>query len=270
MPKAEKAGFPTYWTTYGQGPRAAVMIHCSLAHSGSWGGIAKHLSGLLYMTAFDMPGHGRSAQWDGRDEIQKTTAQIAATFLDEPADVIGHSFGATVALRLAVMQPNLIRTLTLIEPVFFAVAAQDRPDLMDLFNAAQSGFVAAMDRGDTLTAARDFTRLWGDGTPWDQIPGPSQNALADQMYLIHASKEALHDDAGEMLKPGALQRLNVPVLLLEGSKSPDVIQVINDGLSARLPNITRAVIMDAGHMAPVTHANQVAAELRRFLQANPS
>lgn len=266
MPKAEKAGFPTYWTTFGQGPRAALMIHCSLAHSGSWGRMARGLSGLLTMTAFDMPGHGRSDRWDGRDEIQKATAEIAADFLDAPTDIIGHSFGATVALRLAVMRPDLVRSLTLIEPVFFAVALRDRPEIEPAFDAAQGDFVPAMERGDALSAAREFTRLWGDGTPWEDMPATVRQSLADQMYLIVASKEALHDDAGGMLEPGVLETVAHPVLLVEGSKSPDIIHTIGDGLSSRLPNATRTMIMAAAHMAPMTHADQVASEVLRFLQ----
>ena len=80
MPRDLRAGFPTYWTTFGQGPRAALMIHCSLSHSGSWGGMARELSGALTMTAFDMPGHGRSAAWDERGEIQAVTTAMAASF----------------------------------------------------------------------------------------------------------------------------------------------------------------------------------------------
>ena len=61
MPRAARAGFDTWWTSYGQGPRRALMIHCSLASSSSWGGLARHLSGALTMTAFDMPGHDHVA-----------------------------------------------------------------------------------------------------------------------------------------------------------------------------------------------------------------
>ncbi|MEL6992155.1 MAG: alpha/beta hydrolase [Pseudomonadota bacterium] len=265
MPKAERAGFPTYWTTYGQGPREALMIHCGLAHSGSWGRVARTLSGALTMTAFDTPGHGRSDAWDGRDEIQKLTAEIAADFLTQPTDVIGHSFGATVALRLAVMRPELVRSLTLIEPVFFAVALADRPEIAPAFKASQSDFGTAMERGDTLTAARDFTRIWGDGTPWEVIPKDVQQSLADQMYLIMASHDALNNDVGGMLEEGVLDTLHCPVLLMEGSKSPAIIRDINNGLSARLPNTTHAMIMGAAHMAPITHADQVAVEVLRFL-----
>ncbi len=269
MPKADRAGFPTYWTTFGQGPRAALMIHCSLATSSAWGRMARHLSGLLTMTAFDAPGHGRSANWDERCEIQLGNAQIAETFLNGPTDIVGHSFGATVALRLALMRPEMVRTLTLIEPVFFAVAIRDRPESEAALHAAEGEFRPAMDRGDHMTAARAFTHLWGDGTRWEDIPAEQQQKLADQMHLIAAGSEALHDDPGGMLGAGVLDALKMPVLLMEGSKSPSIISVINEGLSARLPNATRAVIMGAAHMSPMTHAQQVSAEVLRFLEANP-
>lgn len=228
--------------------------------------MARGLSGLLTMTAFDMPGHGRSAAWDDRGEIQKVTADIAADFPDGPWDIIGHSFGATVALRLAVLRPDLVRTLTLIEPVFFAVALRDQPEIAAAFEAAQGDFIPAMERGDRFAAARAFTQLWGDGTSWENMPQPVQTTLAGQMHLIAAARAALHDDVGGMLAPGILDRVYMPVLLVEGSQSPDIIHRINDGLSARLPSVTRAIIMGAAHMAPLTHADQVSEEVLRFLR----
>jgi lipase len=44
-----------------------------------------------------------------------------------PVHLIGHSFGATVALRLAIEAPERVASLTLIEPVLFA-AAPDGPE----------------------------------------------------------------------------------------------------------------------------------------------
>lgn len=266
MPKGERAGYATYWTKFGQGVRKALLIHCSLAHSGSWGGVARHLSGMLDITAFDMPGHGRSAAWDERGEIQAVTADIAASFLDEPTDIIGHSFGATVALRLAVERPELVRSLVLIEPVFFGVAFADTPGLAAQFEAEVAEFEEAMKTGDYLAAARAFTATWGDGTPWAAIPAAQRDMLAGQMHLVGAGAQALYNDAGGMLASGALGQITVPVLLIEGSKSPDIIAAINAGLAARMVNSERAVIAGAGHMAPITHAQQVSSEIQRFLQ----
>lgn len=266
MPKAERAGFPTYWKEYGAGPRAALMIHCSLAHSGSWGPLARELSGALSMTAFDTPGHGRSGAWNEAAEIQGRTAEIAASFLDGPTDIIGHSFGATVALRLAVERPGVVRSLTLVEPVFFAVALADNPGMRAEYETREAPFLAAMKAKDTHAAARAFTSTWGDGTAWETLPQAQRDMLASQMYLIEAGQPALFEDAGGMLAPGRLDRVACPVLLVEGSTSPPIIPAIGEGLAARLPDARRVVVAGAGHMAPITHARQVGAEILTFLQ----
>lgn len=266
MPESLKAGFPTYWTTFGMGPRQALAIHCSLAHSGAWGPLSRHISGLLTLTAFDLPGHGRSGPWDGRGEVQAVSTAIAADFLDGPADVIGHSFGATVALRLAVERPDLVRSLVLVEPVFFAVAAKDNPVAFAAHLEVMAEYAAALEAGDNCAAARAFSVIWGDGTPWDDLPEVQRKALAEGVPIVKSADSALFDDVGEMLAPGVLEAVTQPVLLIEGSRSPAIIPVINAGLAARLPNATRAVILGARHMAPITHAAQVAAEVLRFLR----
>ena len=265
MPKDLRAGFPTYWTRFGQGPRKALMIHCTLAHSGAWGGMARSLSGALSMTAFDMPGHGRSDDWDDRGEIQAVTTEIAADFLDGPTDIIGHSFGATVALRLAVERPELVRSLTLFEPVFFAVAFADRAELREKYMREFNELAEMLAAGDAEKAARGFTGTWGDGRPWESLNSEQKQALAGRMQFVKAGGEAIYQDAGGMLASGALERIEVPVLLMEGSTSPRDVSLINNGLARRIPNVQRAIIAGAGHMGPITHADQVAAETLRFL-----
>jgi len=266
MPRRAKAGFPTYWSEFGQGARRALAIHCSLASSGSWGALARYISGALTMTAFDLPGHGRSGDWDDRGEIQEVTAEIAAAFLAGPTDVIGHSFGATVALRLAVERPALVRSLILIEPVFFAVAFADNPQIRAHYEASMKDYAQAVKANDREAAVRAFTAVWGDGQPWEVVPKEQQVALAERIEVVEAADAALLDDAGGMLKPGILESVDIPTLLIEGSKSPGIIAEINEGLAARLPRAERAVIVGAAHMAPVTHPAQVGAEVLRFLQ----
>jgi pimeloyl-ACP methyl ester carboxylesterase len=265
MPRDLRAGRVTHWQVTGQGPRAALAIHCSLAHAGSLGALARALSDLLRLTAFDLPGHGQSAAWDGLGEIQAASTAIAADLLDGPADIIGHSFGATVALRLAVEHPHLVRTLSLYEPVFFAVALADRPDLRAPHAAEMADMEAGMTAGDMAAAARGFLSVWGGGEAWETLPAPVRSRMAAQMPLIEAAAPALYGDAGGMLASGALTRIAAPVLLMEGARSPVIIGAINDGLAARLPDCRRVRLDGAGHMGPVTHPGAVAAEIRGFL-----
>jgi len=244
------------------------MIHCSLAEAGVWGGMARDLSGALTMTAFDLPGHGRSGDWEARGEMSAVCAEIASEFAvkNPPMDVIGHSFGAVVALRLAIVRPDLVRSLVMVEPVFFAAGLSARPEACAVHLLEKAAFEAAIAAGDLTRAAHGFIGAWGGGRPWSKFTADQQARIAEQMPLIAAAGPALYDDVGGMLTPGVLEAVEVPVLLLEGSEAPAIIPAINDGLAARLQNVRRGVIGGAGHMSVATHSAQVSAEVLRFLR----
>lgn len=269
MPVATRGGVQTYWRTMGHGARKALMIHCSLGHSGAWKGVVEHLDEMLDVTAYDLPGHGNSADWDGTRDFQDQSLAMAVDLLDGPVDVIGHSFGGTVALRLAVERPDLVRSLVLIEPVLFAAAFADDPDLQSAHAAEMAGYNAAIQAGDNETAAREFTASWGDGRAWAAMPDVVRAAMAQRIPLVHACAPTLFDDAAGMLSEEGIARISQPVLLLEGLDSPQYIAAINDALMARIKRAERAVITGAGHMAPMTHPKDVAAAIRGFLETIP-
>lgn len=267
MPRKEIAGVETHWSRMGNGVRPALMLHCALASSRAWGPLAQGLDAMLDMTAPDFPGHGRSGPWDGARDYQDLCVEIAGSLRPEgPCDLIGHSFGATVALRLAHAAPQRVRSLTLIEPVFFAAGFADRPDLRAAHETISAPFVQAFARGDMRAAARGFSAVWGDGRPWDSLPEEMRAKMTDRVHMIPATDEALNTDRQGMLLPGGLDHLRSPVLLVEGSDSPEMITMINDALARRLPDARRVMVSGAGHMVPITHAPQVAREIRAMVQ----
>ncbi len=258
------AGFPTYWSRTGQGRRKALFIHCSLAHSGAWKGVQALLAPHLEMTGFDLPGHGQSGDWDRRGDYQTVTAGIAAALIDAPSDLIAHSYGATVALRLARDHPDLVRSLTLVEPVLFA-AARHLP-AYDEHREAIAPFAAALAAGDDEKAARVFNRFWGNGVAWDKLPATLRAAMTRRIRLIGEGAAVTDDDIHNQAAPGALEAIRQPVLLIEGALSPPIIAAVHDVFAARLRDVHRVVVAGAGHMVPVTHAQAVAHEIAAFLK----
>ena len=57
------------------------MLHCSLASSDAWRGVARHLGDGLTMTGFDFRGHGKSADWDGAGDYPSICTADAGGFL---------------------------------------------------------------------------------------------------------------------------------------------------------------------------------------------
>lgn len=266
MPAQTVAGFPVYWQEMGSGTQPGLLIHCSLAQSGVWGRMMGHLDGLITAKAFDLPGHGRSGDWVEKADFQTISCAIAAALLSGPAHIIGHSFGATIALRLAVEKPELLESLTLIEPVYFA-ATKGTPAFTQ-YLADFAPFVAAIKSGELSRAAAAFTAIWGTGVSWQDMSENQKSDVTGRIHMIAAGNSAIFEDAAGVLSDGRLEKLNMPVLLLQGNESPPVISAILDVLDQRIPNTKRAVIAGAAHMAPVTHAKAVAEQISAFLRRN--
>lgn len=212
----------------------------------------------------DMFSHGRSPDWDGQGDFPDLMTHAVSRLLDSPMDVVGHSFGAMIALRLAVERPHLVRTLTLIEPVFFAIVVQDAPDLVAHQSEADRPVFEALDAGDPALAARLFNRAWGDGgSRWPDLREETRAAMTRGIHILPASSSAIYEDRPGLLRPGVLQSLKMPVLLLRGSRTEEVITAVNDGLARRIPHAQSVAVEGAGHMLPITHPDETAAHLRQ-------
>jgi pimeloyl-ACP methyl ester carboxylesterase len=235
----------------GADDRPALALHCMMGNAGYWGPIAAALSDRLRLSAPDLPGHGQSPGWPGTPDYHSYATRMVAPLIDRPLDLIGHSLGATVALRIAVAAPEAVRSLTLIEPVLFAAAPDPAND------ALMDDLAALLHAGQAEAATRRFLSVWG-GLDWDAQTPTGRERLMRQMRLVVDSNSTLMRDGANILRAGGLEGIDAPVLLVMGEDSPPVIADIADALAARLPDVGRARVPGAGHMLPITHPAQVA------------
>ncbi|MBL4769029.1 MAG: alpha/beta hydrolase [Rhodobacteraceae bacterium] len=261
---------PVFCRSFGQGQRKVLALHCTLAHSGAWRGIVEAMGSDVTFVTPDMLSHGRSPDWDRQGDYQDRGVTAVEPFLDEPMDIIGHSFGATIALRLAVAHPGKVRSLTMIEPVYFAVVIEDDPAQVADHDVNETGYLDALDAGDDALAARLFNRMWSDGgLKWPDMPEQMRASMTRSIHVVPACRPSLLDDLPGMLKPGVLDRVTCPSLLLRGSRSPSIIKTVNDGLARRLPDADNRVVEGAGHMVPISHPVETAAILRDLFARSP-
>ena len=102
----------------GAGP-PVVMVHGLLVGSlASWYfTAAPALARRHRVRLYDLRGHGRSAPAASGYDVATLAADLAAVAadLDGPLDVVGHSWGALVALRFAIDHPARVRRIAVVE-----------------------------------------------------------------------------------------------------------------------------------------------------------
>lgn len=261
MTQDTRAGTAVNWRAWGDAPPEVLLIHCTLAHAGAWSGMAPLMDRPV--VAFDLPGHGRSGPRDPDRDWHDQCVDIALSFMDRPIDLIGHSFGGTIALRLAVERPDLVRRVVLFEPVYFA-AVKDQP-IFDQHRRALTPFADAIDRKDFALAAKLFTRHWGGGVDWDDMRQEQREVLTTQIQMVPQQDAAIFADTPGVFVPGRLEALNTPVLLMHGEQAHPIMPAINHAIAKRIPDARVVQVPGAGHMAPITHPGETWAEIAGFL-----
>lgn len=270
MPEDLLAGTSAFWREEGTGSRPMVLLHCTMAHSGAWRGVMAKLGDAFRMIAVDLPAHGKSGPRDMNTTWQTQSKHMAVDLIErlgQPVDLVGHSFGATVALRLALRRPDLVRTLTLIEPVQLSAARDDRWPEWEAHKDEHQTFIDLVNAGRRAEAAAEFHRTWGDGSPWDAFPEAQRAAMAAQIHMIRAGDESIDGEGADYVPLSEYAAIGVPVLLIEGVRTNRIIPAIQDALYRTLPDARKVVVDGAGHMVPISHADRVADEIRSFLGA---
>ena len=149
----------------GTGP-GAVCLHSNASSSSQWRGLMDALAPSVHVLAADSFGAGKSPTWpvDHPLSLQDEVALLEPVFAraGDPFVLVGHSYGAAVALIAAVSQPQRVRALALYEPTLFSVvdAEAPPPNNADGIRGAVAGAAAALDAGNPDGAAACFIDYW--------------------------------------------------------------------------------------------------------------
>ena len=155
-------------------------------------------------------------------------------YLEPGAHVAGHSYGGVIALLAAARRPELVRSLTVVEPPAFGVA-RDVP--------AVEGFVDRMAchwreaPRDPDEFLRRFLRLVGASVP----PGRFRPELLQGARLLMVERSPVEAE----IPLGTLARAPFPKLVVSGGHDA-AFEAVCDVLAERL-DAERAVLRGAGH-----------------------
>jgi pimeloyl-ACP methyl ester carboxylesterase len=185
----------------------------------------------------DRPGHGLSPA-AGRDDFEADAVWVDE-LLGDRAHLVGHSYGAAVALACAAHAPDRICSLTLIEAPVFSAARSDSGAQRLALELAD-----AISQPDELLTLLAFVKA--AGIPVGLLrPPPDPGQLMAMARALQEMRDPVTWEAGPSL--AAVAAAGIPVLVVTGGWSPG-FEAIGDALATELA--ARRVVIDAGHHLP--------------------
>ena len=268
MPILQISGSRVQYLEQGSG-EPVVLLHSSGSSAAQWHSLAEHLAKRYRVIAPDLYGYGGTAHWPGWKPFHlECEAEIVLALLgrvNKRAHLIGHSYGGAVALHVAGMRRDLLRSLTLIEPAaFHLLRGTDAQAFAEITEVARI-VERATACGEYLAGFGRFVDYWNGPEAWAGVPSEKRYAMAARLPKIALD---FHATLNEPTRPEDFRTMTVPTLLLHGTTSRWPTRRICDLLDRILPEAHLETIGGAGHMAPVTHRDQVNAMVIEHVDSN--
>jgi pimeloyl-ACP methyl ester carboxylesterase len=265
---SEVADFPVDFIEAGTAGPIVVLVHSSVSGARQWSRLSDDLKDGFRVRAVNLFGYGKTPAWPaGRTQTLDDQAGLVAAALPSDADeicLVGHSFGATVAMKAAARLAGRVRKLVLIETNPFNLLAQHgRADALAQAEALRDCVNTCAERGDWTIAAEKFADYWGGVGTWRGMTPERRAAFAQAMQPNRFEWDAAMNDTTTAEQWAA--RLPKDTLLISDSRSALPIREVTAILRRACPAWTYRDVPGAGHMAPLTRPELINPLVRAFL-----
>jgi pimeloyl-ACP methyl ester carboxylesterase len=248
-------GVTVSYAKQGSGP-PLVLVHGSFSdHKTNWEFVLPYWEQQFTVYAIARRGRGETDATAGHsmeDEIADAVAVIRS--IGEPVFLLGHSYGAHVALGAACAAAGSVRKLVLYEPPRPSIMGGSVPEPMLAYAAAGDwdSFSFWFFHNLLLVPKAELEALRATDL-WPPILADAQASLGDIRALSRYDLQAER-----------FARLRMPVLLQTGSESPRHLYV-TDSLAAILPDVQVDSFAGEAHEAMTTAPQRYAEAVCRFL-----
>ena len=249
----------TYWRS-GEGP-PLVLVHGTAADHSRWGPVLPAFEERFTVYAVDRRGRGGSGDSDGY-AVEREFEDVAAVVssLEEPVNLLGHSYGALCALEAGLLTRN-IRKLVLYDPGI-EVAGEE------IYAHEVIERLVALLRVGNRDGVVETTMREVAGLPPEAVEYMrSQPAWQARVDAAHTIPRELRAVKTHRFDPERFKDLGVPTLLLSGGDSPTALRKAAGAVDEALPDSRLVVMPGQGHAAMDTGTDLFTSEVLRFLTA---
>ncbi len=255
-------GYKAPYIEAGVGP-TLVLVHGSLLDYRYWQKEIAHFARNFRAIALSRRHH-----WPGLPEkpfsyTARAQTQDVIQFIDAlgagPVHLVGHSYGGYIAARIGYLRPDLLLTLTLMEPggpIEGEIQGRSRVKDHKLGASLVSQGKAAQGVAHFLDTVC-FEPRWQDGSKdYQDMTLSNAHTLVEQVREIRPTLPAEN-----------LAKLTCATHLMIGERSISPFPETLDRLEALIPNTRRTVIPNASHMMNVDNQGAFLAAMDAFLLA---
>ena len=267
MPKNSINGAEIYWEQSSKEGEPMVLVHGSWGDHYGWEFLVPKLSDSFRIITYDRRGHSQSPPTPNLDLIEDDVSDLEALIESlklGKTHVVGNSFGAVIALKLAAKRPDLFKSLIIHEPPLFGVA--DDPFAVPSLSATLDMIkkvVGKLKQEKMEDGVKIFIEALAGPDAWDLMPEPVQQGL---IYNAPTFLEENLEKEWYRLNFDKLATFSAPALLTKGSESPEFLIYIADELAKKWPHIAFNTIEGTDHIPHSTHPDIYAELIKGFIQ----
>ncbi len=231
--------------------RPVVMLHGLLGSMATWYFTAAPVLARSHrVLLYDLRGHGKSARAPtgyGVASMADDLESLTAGFSTDPLTLIGHSYGAAIALQFALRRPERVDRLVLVES---PLPPSDLQDLEAFVGLRWDEKMGALPESVRASLERQ---------------GRRGRKFVDNYRFLARDSSLLSDLRSNLdISDETLARMDRRALLLYGTRSS--CQSVGKRLSQVLPR-AEFLLIEGGHFLPVDAPTEVTAHIMRFLKS---
>jgi lipase len=243
-----------------RGSPRVVCLHGVTSHGRHFAKLAEALPGF-HVLAPDLLGHG-SSPYEPPWSLDAHLEALVETVGEEPAFLVGHSFGGRLAFELAARAPKLVPRLVLLDPAILvlphvALFAAENARKERAYVSFAEGIDRRYDESQLKRAPRELVEEELTGhLVWNE----------DNLYRYRYSQSAVVAAYGEMAsEPPAFERVRIPTLLVVGATSYLPYDHLLDAHTEALGDLLEVVVVPGGHTVLWDALEETAAAVSAFL-----
>lgn len=157
-------GQKIYYEIYGEG-KPLILLHGAYMTIGmNWGALIPELSKTRKVIALEMQGHGHTALGNRpysyetmADDVAKTMSYLKV----DSADVVGYSFGGTIAYQLIIKNPRLVKKMVIISSTYKLIGWQK--ECRDVFQSMKPEFLS------NTPLKTEYVKVAPDSAEWNKF-----------------------------------------------------------------------------------------------------